>query len=711
MQAVGNKEVVYEFGEFVVDPNEKMLVASGTPIHLPAKEFETLLLLIENNRRALSKEEMLSAIWQDSFVEDGNLAKYISRLRKILELNGPRYIETIPKHGYRFSADLKLVAKPRHEAVVIERQTVKRLTVSVEDGIKPDLSATSSAASQHYRWPIIALVLVAGLGTTFFGFQFARTDVRAVDPYEPVRLTDSPYDDTGPSWTRDGRIRFHRIYSNDRHVTLIMNSDGSEQTEITGADGKRIFSWSPDERKVLFQKQGDSSKTYLANADGSGEVPLPFYSGSWSPDSKMLAYRAHVSGDNHDIFVYSIETGETRNVTNSEWFDADPSFSPDGKHLVFASGRDGHDAEIYSADLDGGNLRRLTFDPAIDAHPAYSPDGTKILFTSDRENENSDVYIMNADGGNTVKFTNWDKTNETAGPGSWSPDGTQIAFFSDRNGKDDIYVASAETIRPRIVLSEPQNDLHAPNLSADGKRIVYSRESADKTGELRVLDLETHRTQLIRKTELPVTWPTWSPDGRIAFYDRIDGNSEVCVINPDGSGYANITNDKAIDTGPAWSPDGTRLIYIRTDRFGARLHTIMPDGSDLRPVTPRGGWEGDPEWSPTGEIIFVCDRADSPGNLLDICEIHPDGSSERRVLSHRNYDSQPSLSPDGTRVAFVSISDGNAEIYLMNRDGSGLQRLTHHPADDMSPDWSPDGRRLIFTSNRNGKMAIYEVEL
>ena len=74
-------------------------------------------------------------------------------------------------------------------------------------------------------------------------------------------------------------------------------------------------------------------------------------------------------------------------------------------------------AEIYSIDLDG-QFRRLTFDPATDAHPAYSPDGTAILFTSDRENENSDVYLMRADGAATpLKITNWDKSNETAGPG------------------------------------------------------------------------------------------------------------------------------------------------------------------------------------------------------------------------------------------------------------------------------------------------------
>jgi TolB-like protein/DNA-binding winged helix-turn-helix (wHTH) protein/Flp pilus assembly protein TadD len=118
---------VYEFGRFVLDPHEKTLLVDGTPVHLPAKEFETLLLLVQNNGRALTKEEMMSAVWQDAFVEESNLAKQVSKLRKILNTNGESFIETLPKHGYRFAADLKLVELPPSVPVIAERRTVKRL--------------------------------------------------------------------------------------------------------------------------------------------------------------------------------------------------------------------------------------------------------------------------------------------------------------------------------------------------------------------------------------------------------------------------------------------------------------------------------------------------------------------------------------------------------------------------------------------------------
>src|SRR5215813_11925389 len=98
MEKTGNKGVVYEFGNFVLDPEGKTLFSGGKPIHLPAKEFETLLLLVEHNHKSLSKDEMIEAIWHDSFVEEITLAKQISRLRKILNTVGAEFIEPLLKH-------------------------------------------------------------------------------------------------------------------------------------------------------------------------------------------------------------------------------------------------------------------------------------------------------------------------------------------------------------------------------------------------------------------------------------------------------------------------------------------------------------------------------------------------------------------------------------------------------------------------------------
>lgn len=716
MEVAGNKSFVYEFGKFVLDPRERTLFADGVPIHLPAKEFDTLLLLVENNGHALAKDEMISAIWHDSFVEESNLAKQISKLRRIFNTNGDVIIETLPKHGYRFTAELRRTVVEPEDEVILQRRTVKRVVYAVVDDGEQEAErlALPAARRKIFTLPRLGLLLVAIVGLGLGVWYFLRPQPRVVDPYEPVRLTDNPLDDSDPAWTPDGRIRFIRYFA-DKHVEAWqMQSDGSGQEPIKMPEGKRIFAWAPDGQKIQYIRPADDSKVYLSNMDGSGEVLLPFHGGAWSPDSKLLTYHRRVSAEAFDIFIYTIETGEIRNVTNSSSFNADPAFSPDSKRLVFVSNRDG-DPEIYSINIDGTDVRRLTSSPKIDAHPSFSPDGTQILFGSERENENGDLYVMNSDGTGVTKVLGWDKSNETACPGSWSPDGTQIAFYSDRNGKDDIYRVSAETVRPKIVVSDPDSDLRLAAYSPDGRKIVYSRGLDDKTGELRILDLEKQRATLLRKTEFSTISARWSPDGNwIAFSDRAGGNSEVFRIRPDGTSLQNLTNQPSLDYGSSVSPDGSRLVFIsdRGQPSGVQLYTMNFDGSDARPVTPRKGWESDPIWAPDGKsILFVCDRTDSPGNLMDICEIGADGSREKRILFHRNHDTWPAVSPDGKRVVFVSPVDGNPELYMVNRDGTGFHRLTRDPADDGWPDWSPDGRRIIFSSNRGGRFAIYEIEV
>lgn len=178
MKIVENKDFTYEFGKFVLNPKEKILLADGRHVHLPAKEFETLLLLVEHNGQALSKEEMMSAVWQDSFVEEGNLAKQISRLRKILNTSDGEFIETIPKHGYRFSADLHRVVDEITTPVILEKRTVNRVTLAFEQEIGP--KALPAPAKSLFRWPIIAVIsLIAVIASAGFYIWSKRINTAA----------------------------------------------------------------------------------------------------------------------------------------------------------------------------------------------------------------------------------------------------------------------------------------------------------------------------------------------------------------------------------------------------------------------------------------------------------------------------------------------------------------------------------------------------
>jgi TolB-like protein/DNA-binding winged helix-turn-helix (wHTH) protein/Tfp pilus assembly protein PilF len=186
MEAVESERFIYEFGEFVLDPNEKTLLFGDTPIHLPAKEFNTLLLLVEHNGHALTKEEMMSAIWEDAFVEENNLAKQISRLRKIINTNGEEYIETLSKHGYRFKADLRRRFIERDEPLILEKRTVKRVRLAVENEDDRQLALPPAPRTIFTGRKIAVAAIIAMLGVTAIWFWSKRTP--AVEKLESIAV-------------------------------------------------------------------------------------------------------------------------------------------------------------------------------------------------------------------------------------------------------------------------------------------------------------------------------------------------------------------------------------------------------------------------------------------------------------------------------------------------------------------------------------------
>src|SRR5215469_6519070 len=102
----------YEFGPFVLDTLQHSLFKEGKPVALTPKTYDTLLLLVENHGRMLLKEELMKALWPDSFVEESNLTQQVSMIRRALgeSASDPRYIVTVPGRGYRFTGEVKISA-------------------------------------------------------------------------------------------------------------------------------------------------------------------------------------------------------------------------------------------------------------------------------------------------------------------------------------------------------------------------------------------------------------------------------------------------------------------------------------------------------------------------------------------------------------------------------------------------------------------------
>ena len=137
---------VYEFGSFRLDPAEHVLLRDGEPVPLRPKEFAVLLALVGNHRHVLTKDELLEAVWPGQFIEEGNLNRQISTLRRVLgdTSDEPQYVQTIPKVGYRFVANVREIVHPsagiverelrdQSSDVVIERRTVARIVTEEDD--------------------------------------------------------------------------------------------------------------------------------------------------------------------------------------------------------------------------------------------------------------------------------------------------------------------------------------------------------------------------------------------------------------------------------------------------------------------------------------------------------------------------------------------------------------------------------------------------
>ena len=99
-----SEDHIYQFGPFCLDAHERVLLREGRMVPLPAKAVSTLLVLVRNKGHVVEKNVLMEEVWPNEFVEEGNLAQSIFTLRKALgeSVDGPKYIETVPRRGYRF---------------------------------------------------------------------------------------------------------------------------------------------------------------------------------------------------------------------------------------------------------------------------------------------------------------------------------------------------------------------------------------------------------------------------------------------------------------------------------------------------------------------------------------------------------------------------------------------------------------------------------
>src|SRR5215471_2313833 len=141
---------LFEFGSFRLDERERRLLRNGEPIPLTPKAFDTLVVLVENGGHAVEKDALMQRVWPDAFVEEATIAQNIRTLRKALgpSPSGSQYIETIPKHGYRFVAAVRQLV-PGEPDLIIERQPRSPAVPDDEDKISNLDGEANTQATPH----------------------------------------------------------------------------------------------------------------------------------------------------------------------------------------------------------------------------------------------------------------------------------------------------------------------------------------------------------------------------------------------------------------------------------------------------------------------------------------------------------------------------------------------------------------------------------
>ena len=250
----------------------------------------------------------------------------------------------------------------------------------------------------------------------------------------------------GVAQTRILFVRGGRIY--------VVDSDGADERQVTGAGLSLSPVWSPDGHTIAYSVLGDRGwRIVTQDVAGGAAHTLPSTTTGLNttpvfvPAGGAIAY-AHGAENGTDLMLVDLAGGGPRQITVGRGSDnTTPCFSPDGRRIAFTSGRAGH-PEVYIMDADGSNAELLTpfnfGDQNYRSNPDWSPDGQRIAFESQLAGSFQIMVISVRDRG--VKQLTSEGINEDP---SWAPDARHLVFTSSRTGQKQIWILDSESGRAR----------------------------------------------------------------------------------------------------------------------------------------------------------------------------------------------------------------------------------------------------------------------
>ncbi len=482
----------FEFGTYRLEAASHRLWRAGEPVPLTPKVCETLLVLIRHSGRIVSKEEIMKAVWPDSFVDDANLTQNISVLRRALREaeTQTKYIATYPGKGYQFLVPVRIVGEGP------EPQPPK----------PEDHRAPSPRRIHLWVWVTLgfaAIGLAAGLLRTF------RSPTPGAELTRSLPFTRLPGAEYQPSFTLDGtKAAFVWDQEHAARPGIFVKGVGDDESRPVDSGRYTTSSpaWSPDGRYLAYLRYTASALSVIVKperGEGEREVARLFRTRyglncrhlDWSPNGKLLVVDDKESPDQpFGLYLIDLETGARKRLTQPTEDiigDVDPRFSPDGATVSFVRMTYRFNHELYTVPTAGGTPRQRTNDRKRISGQDWSADGRSLYFGSDRDGgfriwklrldsrrmnagiipttiaSSSPIQLSVSRSGSRLVYSDFlqdlniwrlDLSRASAGKEAWSrvidstaedilpqlsPDGKRLCFQSDRSGLGELWLSDA----------------------------------------------------------------------------------------------------------------------------------------------------------------------------------------------------------------------------------------------------------------------------